>query len=150
MSATESTPMPRSRHERPDPNVCPSCGAEGRLRELAKRYTWQPVTLDYDEQTGMLIEIDYQEFQTADDAEVVGVECGECGVEWASLTELGADQRLLKALQDHADHWRTRAERIESLSGKYLDRWTERLGYAEGAAEAYERAIAILRGNGEA
>lgn len=139
-------------HELPDPNVCPSCGALHSLRELAKRVTWQPVVFKYVPESALPTAIDYSLFETDDETEVTGIDCSSCGAEWASLADLALEQRRIQALRDHADHWRTRAERVESLidAGRVRHDSYEDLGYAEGAADAYERAIRILQGNGEA
>lgn len=133
---------PGQRHARPDPNVCPHCGAGSEtdvvLRELADRHCWQPVKLDYERDADgvaledtQLVGVEYEEFDYADAAVVTGFDCRECGWEWESLGALAFDQRVVKALTDHADY-------------AY-----ERL-YDVGVQAAYQQALAIVKGNGEA
>lgn len=142
---------------RPDPNVCPGCGAEGTLRELANRPTWQPVTLAYPEpggqpQYGPSIPeaVDYESFDYGDDAFVTGFDCSACGDEWPTMYALAHAQRLAHALTQHRDHWERRAERLSALddAGRF-DRPQE-IDAAAARAEAFSHALAIVRGNGEA
>jgi hypothetical protein len=138
-------------HHPPDPNVCPSCGAEESIRELGKRYTWQPLTLCYDAE-GQLADDEYREFDYADDVEVTGFECGECMEQWETLAGLAAAQRFRHALEDHAEFWELRADRLQALVDGSRTHPREALerAAAEGRAQAFRHALAILHGNGEA
>lgn len=140
------------RHGRPDQTLCPHCGATDSIQELAKRYTWQPVTLVYDAE-GQLQEDDYSSFDYGDDCEVTGYECRECCSQWETLAALAADQRFRHALEEHAEFWETRAERLWLLSdsGRAMDGAMAReAATALGRSQAFRHAIEILTGNGEA
>lgn len=139
-------------HEKPDPNVCPHCGAQDSIRELDKPVRFQPVRMGYDDD-GVLVPESYDEWQVSDDGEAAGYECSECYTDWPSNYALAYAQRLYKALADHRDHAETRTERLRELAqNDRLDTvdGAEKIAYADGRAEAFAHALAILQGNGEA
>lgn len=144
------------RHPLPDPNVCPSCKAEGKLRELATRPTWQPVRLAYHPHPESSYEpripltVEYEDFEYSEDATVTGFECGDCGDTWESIYVLAYDQRLVQALRDWAEFHETRAERCQLLVDNLRADDKSLVHQHLGAAAAYRHALAIFHGNGEA
>ncbi len=153
MTSTNRTPKARSRHAKPDPNTCPYCGSVGELREVANRVTWQPVKLAYTaDDDAIPAPYEYEHFETGDETADERYECASCLGEWETLAALAHDQRIVQALAEHAEHWRDRSDRIDQLmqAGRGGEDAAEDLGYAVGAAHAYERALRIFQGNGEA
>lgn len=79
----------------PDLITCPECGSSDELRELAYRYTWQPVrglTSDGDAE-------EYETFDYADDVQVIGWDC-RCG--WSAEGDLAPVNVALAAVYDQA------------------------------------------------
>lgn len=140
---------PGSPHPKPDPNRCPHCGEVGALRELGKRHTWQPVTLDYGTEGAEDIipeGAEYESFDYADDVEITGYDCRSCGDEWTSIYQLAWAQRVVQALEDHIAY----ADAQFDVAGRKNpdDEIGETLH--EATSEAFTAALAIFQGNGEA
>lgn len=71
-----------------DPNTCPSCGAEGELREIGRMVIMQPVTLTHDDD-GELSAVDYEAWDwDGDSTTVEGYDCRACLAEWPDLAAL--------------------------------------------------------------
>lgn len=129
-----------------------TAGARDSISEHAKRFTWQPVRLGYDD-AGVLTPVEYDRFETGDETTGESYYCRDCGAEWPTMSALGHAQRIRKAFTDWRDHYETRAERLKDLAiADRLDTvdGAEKIAEADGAARAFAHALAILNGNGEA